>query len=108
MNQITTIINNLLPYVTLVALAFVAIYPTIKQRNPGIAKDMDWLYQLAQSLVANQRTSDATGQEKKETATNQLLEQAKASKTKLTKDAAESMIQDAYNQNVKAEKKENN
>ena len=105
MNQITTIINNLLPYVTLVALAFVAIYPTIKQRNPGIAKDMDWLYQLAQLLVANQRTSDATGQEKKETATNQLLEQAKVSKTKLTKDAAESMIQDAYNQNVKAERK---
>ncbi|QHJ85624.1 MAG: hypothetical protein [Caudoviricetes sp.] len=105
MNQITTIINNLLPYVTLVALAFVAIYPTIKQRNPGIAKDMDWLYQLAQSLVANQRTSDATGQEKKETATNQLLEQAKASKTKLTKDAAESMIQDAYYQKVKAAKR---
>lgn len=105
MNQITTIINNLLPYVTLVALAFVAIYPTIKQRNPGIAKDMDWLYQLAQSLVANQRTSTATGQEKKETATNQLLEQAKVSKTKLTKDAAESMIQNAYDQNVKAEKR---
>lgn len=103
MNQITTIINNLLPYVTLVALAFVAVYPTIKQRNPSIAKDMDWLYQLAQSLVANQRTSDATGQEKKETATNQLLEQAKASKTKLTKDAAESMIQDAYDQKVKGE-----
>lgn len=105
MNQITTIINNLLPYVTLVALAFVAIYPTIKQRNPGIAKDMDWLYQLAQSLVANQRTSDATGQEKKETATNQLLEQAKVSKEKLTKDAAEAMIQDAYDQNVKAERR---
>lgn len=105
MNRITTIINNLLPYVTLVALAFVAIYPTIKQRNPGIAKDMDWLYQLAQSLVANQRTSDATGQEKKETATNQLLEQAKVSKKKLTKDAAESMIQNAYDQNVKAEKR---
>lgn len=105
MNQITTIVNNLLPYVTLVALAFVAIYPTIKQRNPGIAKDMDWLYQLAQSLVANQRTNDTTGQEKKETATNQLLEQAKVSKEKLTKDAAEAMIQDAYNQNVKAERK---
>lgn len=103
MNQITTIINNLLPYVTLVAIAFVAIYPTIKQRNPGIAKDMDWLYQLAQSLVANQCTSAATGQKKKETATNQLLEQAKASKTKLTKDAAESMIQDAYDQKVKGE-----
>lgn len=105
MNQITTIVNNLLPYITLIALAFVAIYPTIKQRNPGIAKDMDWLYQLAQSLVANQRTSDATGQEKKETATNQLLEQAKALKTNLTKNVAESMIQDAYDQNVKAEKR---
>lgn len=105
MNQITTIVNNLLPYITLIALAFVAVYPTIKQRNPSIAKDMDWLYQLAQSLVANQRTSTATGQEKKETATNQLLDQAKASKTKLTKDAAESMIQDAYDQNVKAEKR---
>ena len=105
MNQLTSIFNSVLPYVTLVALAFVAIYPTIKQRNPGIAKDMDWLYQLAQSLVANQRTSDATGQEKKETATNQLLEQAKVSKEKLTKDAAEAMIQDAYDQNVKAERR---
>ena len=105
MNQITTIVNNLLPYITLIALAFVAVYPTIKQRNPSIAKDMDWLYQLAQSLVANQRTSDATGQEKKETATNQLLEQAKVSKEKLTKDAAEAMIQDAYDQNVKAERR---
>lgn len=105
MSQITTIINNLLPYVTLTALAFVAVYPTIKQHNPNIAKDMDWLYQLAQSLVANQRTSDATGQEKKEAATNQLLEQAKASKKELTKDAAEAMIQDAYDQNVKAERR---
>ena len=105
MNEIATIVDNVLPYVTLVALAFVAIYPTIKQRNPGIAKDMDWLYQLAQSLVANQRTSDATGQEKKETATNQLLEQAKVSKEKLTKDAAEAMIQDAYDENVKAERR---
>ena len=103
MSQITNIINVIFPYVALIAVAFVAIYPTIKQRNPSIAKDMDWLYQLAQSLVANQRTSDATGQEKKETATNQLLEQAKASKTKLTKDAAESMIQDAYDQKVKGE-----
>lgn len=107
MNQITTIINNLLPYVTSVALAFVAIYPTIKQRNPNIAKDMDWLYQLAQSLVANQWTSDATGQEKKEAATNQLLEQAKVSKTKLTKDAAESMIQDAYDKKIAERKGEN-
>lgn len=105
MNQITSIINNLLPYITLVAIAFVAVYPTIKQHNPSVAKNIDWLYQLAQSLVANQRSSDATGQEKKETATNQLLEQAKASKTKLTKDAAESMIQDAYDQKVKAERK---
>ena len=105
MSQITNIINVIFPYVALIAVAFVAVYPTIKQHNPNIAKDMDWLYQLAQSLVANQRTSDATGQEKKEAATNQLLEQAKVSKTKLTKDAAESMIQDAYDQNVKAERR---
>ena len=105
MSQITNIINVIFPYVALIAVAFVAIYPTIKQHNPNIAKDMDWLYQLAQSLVANQWTSDATGQEKKETATNQLLEQAKISKEKLTKDAAEAMIQDAYNQNVKAGKR---
>ena len=104
MNQLTSILNAVLPYVTLVAVIFVGVYPTIKQRNPGIAEKTEWLYKLAQSLVINQNTNDAPGKDKKSAATEQLLEQAKASKTKLTKSAAEAMIEDAYNSNVNGRK----
>lgn len=102
MSQITNIINVIFPYVALIAVAFVAIYPKLKQINPSLAEKMDCLYQIAQSIVVNQSKRDVLGQVKKETATEQLLEQAKVSKTKLTKDAAESMIQDAYIKKVKA------
>lgn len=104
MNQLTSILNAVLPYVTLVAVIFVGVYPTIKQRNPGIAEKTEWLYKLAQSLVINQNTNDAPGKDKKAEATKQLLDQAKASKTKLTKSAAEAMIEEAYNSNVNSQK----
>ena len=104
MNQLTSIFNNVLPYVTVIAIVFVAVYPTIKQRNPSIAEKTEWLYKLAQSLVINQNTNDAPGKDKKAEATKQLLDQAKASKTKLTKSAAEAMIEDAYNSNVNGQK----
>ena len=104
MNQLTSILNAVLPYVTLVAVIFVGVYPTIKQRNPGIAEKTEWLYKLAQSLVINQNINDAPGKDKKAEATKQLLDQAKASKTKLTKSAAEAMIEDAYNSNVNSQK----
>lgn len=104
MNQLTSIFNAVLPYVTVIAIIFVAVYPTIKQRNPSIAEKTEWLYKLAQSLVINQNTNDAPGKEKKAEATKQLLDQAKASKTKLTKSAAEAMIEDAYNSNVNGQK----
>lgn len=97
MNQLTSIFNNVLPYVTLIAIIFVAVYPTIKQRNPSIAEKTEWLYKLSQSLVINQNTNDAPGKDKKAEATKQLLDQAKASKTKLTESAAEAMIEAAYN-----------
>ena len=104
MNQLTSFLNVVTPYVTLIAIIFVAIYPTIKQRNPSIAEKTEWLYKLAQSLVINQNTNDAPGKDKKSAATKQLLDQAKASKTKLTKSAAEAMIEDAYNSNVNGQK----
>ena len=107
MNQLTSIFNNVLSYVTVIAIIFVAVYPTIKQRNPSIAEKTEWLYKLAQSLVINQNTNDAPGKEKKAEATKQLLDQAKASKTKLTKSAAEAMIEDAYNSNVNSQKDSN-
>ena len=107
MNQLTSILNAVLPYVTLVAVIFVGVFPTIKQRNPGIAEKTEWLYKLAQSLVINQNTNDAPGKDKKSAATKQLLDQAKASKTKLTKSAAEAMIEDAYNSNVNSQNEGN-
>lgn len=107
MNQLTSILNAVLPYVTLVAVIFVGAYPAIKQRNPRIAEKTEWLYKLAQSLVINQNTNDAPGKDKKAEATKQLLDQAKASKTKLTKSAAEAMIEEAYNSNVNSQKDSN-
>ena len=62
---------------------------------------------MAQSLVINQNTNDAPGKDKKAEATKQLLDQAKASKTKLTKSAAEAIIEDAYNSNVNNQKDSN-
>ena len=107
MSQITTIVNNLLPYVTLVAVAFVAIYPSLKQINPSLAEKVKTLYQIAQSIVVNQSKRDVPGQVKKETATEQLLKQANKSNTNITKETAESIIEDAYDTKINNQKGEN-
>lgn len=96
MSQITNIINVIFPYVALIAVAFVAIYPKLNQINPSLAEKMETLYQIAQSIVVNQSKRDVPGQVKKESATKQLLEQAKITNTELTKETAESIIEDAY------------
>ena len=106
MNQLTSIFNNVLPYLTLIAIVFVAVYPTIKQRNPSIAEKMETLYQIAQSLVVNQSKRDVPGQVKKETATEQLLKQANKSNTDITKETAESIIEDAYDTKINNQKGE--
>lgn len=98
MNQIITISNVVLPYIVLIAVGVVAIYPYARQHNPAIADKMKWLYDVAQYIVAQQATRDASGADKKETATTALLEQAKLSKTKITRDTAEGLIQKAYNE----------
>jgi len=107
MSQITNIINVIFPYVALIAVAFVAIYPSLKQINPSLAEKMDFLYQIAQSIVVNQSKRDVPGQVKKETATKQLLEQSKKANTELTKETAESIIEDAYDTKINNQKGEN-
>lgn len=107
MSQITNIINVIFPYVALIAVAFVAIYPSLKQINPSLAEKMETLYQIAQSIVVNQSKRDVPGQVKKETATEQLLKQANKSNTGITKETAESIIEDAYDTKINNQKGEN-
>lgn len=47
------------------------------------------------------------GQVKKETATEQLLKQANKSNTNITKETAESIIEDAYDTKINNQKGEN-
>lgn len=104
MSQITNILNVIFPYVALIAVAFVAIYPSLKQINPSLAEKMETLYQIAQSIVVNQSKRDVSGQVKKETATEQLLKQANKSNTDITKETAESIIEDAYDTKINNQK----
>lgn len=97
MSQITNILNAALPYVVLIAVGIVAIYPYAKQHNPAIADKIKWLYDVAQYIVTQQAThDDKTGSAKKADATAALLEQAKKSKTKITPETAKGMIEKAY------------
>ena len=81
-------------------------YQYAKQHNPAFADKMKWLYDVAQYIVTQQAThTDASGAEKKQAATDALLEQAKASKAKLTKETAEGMVEKAYKEGVKNETK---
>lgn len=100
MSQITNIINVIFPYVVLIAVAFVAIYPSLKQINPSLAEKMETLYQASQSIVLNQSKRDVPGQVKKKTATERLLKQANKSNTNITKETAESIIEDAYDTKI--------
>ena len=63
-------------------------------------------FKMAQYIVTQQAThTDASGEEKKQAATDALLEQAKASKAKITKETAEGMVEKAYQEGVKNETK---
>lgn len=101
MAQFINLLNSLLPYVVLLAVGIVAVYQYAKQHNPAFAEKMKWLYDVAQYIVTQQAThTDASGAEKKQAATDALLEQAKASKAKITKETAEGMIEKAYQEGV--------
>ena len=96
MTQIINLLNSLFPYFVLAAVGVVAIYQYAKQHNPAFAEKMKWLYDVAQYIVTQQETYPVTGEQKKQAATEALLEQAKASKAKITKETAEGMIEKAY------------
>ena len=101
MTQFINLLNSLLPYFVLGAVGVVAVYQYAKVHNPDFAKKMEWLYDVAQYIVTQQAThTDITGAEKKQAATDALLEQAKASKAKITKETAEGMIEKAYQEGV--------
>lgn len=97
MNDITNIISAIAPYVCMLAIAIVAVYPYFKKYNPDLASKMQWLYDIAKVLVADQATKvNVKGAEKKQAATSALLEQAKKSNAKITQATAEGLIQQAY------------
>ena len=104
MAQFINLLNSLLPYLILGAVGIVAVYQHAKVHNPDFAKKMEWLYDVAQYIVTQQAThTDITGAEKKQAATDALLEQAKASKANITKETAEGMIEKAYQEGVTKE-----
>ena len=106
MTQIINFLNSLLPYIVVLAVGIVAAYPYTKQHNPVFADKMKWLYDVAQYIVTQQAThTDTSGAEKKQAATDALLEQAKASKANITKETAEGMVEKAYQEGVKNETK---
>ena len=96
MTQIINFLNTILPYVVLLAVGIVAVYQYAKQHNPAFAEKMKWLYDVAQYIVAQQETYPVTGEQKKQAATEALLEQAKANKANLTEETAKGMIEKAY------------
>lgn len=105
MSQIINLLNSLLPYIVLLAVGIVAVYQYAKQHNPAFAEKMKWLYDVAQYIVAQQETYPVTGEQKKQAATEALLEQAKANKANLTEETAKGMIEKAYQEGVKNETK---
>ena len=100
MSQIIKLLNSLLPYIVLLAVGIVAVYQYAKQHNPAFAEKMKWLYDVAQYIVTQQETYPVPGEQKKQAATEALLEQAKASKAKITKETAEGMVEKAYQEGV--------
>ncbi|KJY55460.1 hypothetical protein JF76_11000 [Lactobacillus kullabergensis] len=106
MTQIINLLNSLLPmlfYWQSVLLLSINMLNNIIQHLP---KKMKWLYDVAQYIDTQQAThTNASGAEKKQAATDALLEQAKASKAKLTKETAEGMVEKAYQEGVKNEAK---
>ena len=100
MSQIINLLNSLLPYIVLLAVGIVAVYQYAKQHNPAFAEKMKWLYDVAQYIVAQQETYPVTGEQKKQAATEALLEQAKANKANLTEETAKGMIEKAYQEGV--------
>ena len=106
MTQFINFLNALLPYFVILAVGIIAAYQYAKVHNPDFAKKMEWLYDAANFIVTQQAThTDASGAEKKQAATDALLEQAKASKAKITKETAEGMVEKAYQEGVKYETK---
>lgn len=102
MNEINNIITTIAPYVCMLAVAIVAVYPSLKKHNPDLASKTKWIYDIAQALVADQATKeDVDGAEKKQAATDALLDQAKKSNTKITRATAEGLIQKAYDEKQK-------
>lgn len=98
MSEINNVINAIAPYICMLAIAIVAVYPLFQKHNPDLAAKTQWLYEIAKALVADQATKDTNGAEKKQAAANALLDQAKKSNTKITQASAEGLIQRAYNE----------
>ncbi len=99
MDRIGAILQLLSMLVIIIAFLFVGIYPYIQIHNKPLAEKLEVWYQIAQVLVNNEATkNDKSGTEKKQTATDTLVDQAKQLKMPLNKDVAASLVQSAYDQ----------
>ena len=81
MDKLTSILQLLSTLAVIIAFILVGIYPYIKERNKSLAIK-----------------SEKSGADKKQTATDTLMIQAKKLKVPLTKNVAAGLVQNAYNQ----------
>lgn len=99
MNNLTSTLQLLSTVVVIIAFLFVGIYPYIQKHDKPLADKLDVWYKIAQVLVNNEATkTDKTGSDKKQAATETLVNQAKQLKVPLDKNVAAGLVQQAYNQ----------
>ena len=99
MDKLTSILQLLSTLAVIIAFILDGIYPYIKERNKSLADKLDVWYKLAQVLVNEEAIkSEKSGADKKQTATDTLMIQAKKLKVPLTKNVAAGLVQNAYNQ----------
>lgn len=99
MSNITSALQLLSTLAIIIAFLFVGIYPYIQEHNKSLADKLDVWYKIAQVLVNDEATkTDKSGTDKKQTATETLIDQAKNLKVPLDSKVAAGLIQTAYNQ----------
>lgn len=98
MNNLTSTLQLLSTGAVIIAFLFVGIYPYIQKQDKPLADKVDIWYKIAQILVNNEATkTDKAGSDKKQSATETLLNQAKQLKIPLDKNVAAGLVQQAYN-----------
>ncbi|TSO25277.1 phage holin, LLH family [Lactobacillus sp. LL6] len=98
MNQVIEFAQALWPYVFLVAGIIVYAYQWAQAHNKHLAEKMEGLYEIAKNLEAQEAVLDKSNDEKKLSATSNLVKAANAYNIKVSHEAAAGMIERAHNE----------